>query len=126
VKFSIFSSEMFNRDADLKIVCDQRIIVYYYLCIYVSGFAHGKKDRLMERRIKKDFQIGIVEGVINEIMSSEQKTTNIFSKIAKAVGNRDSQKKDWNDIVRKNTLKQNPIGSTNEAVRKVRQQSVRR
>jgi len=80
----------------------------------------------MERRIKKDFQIGMVEGVINEIISGEQKVTNIFSKIAKVIGNQDSQKKDWNEIVRKSTLRHNPIGSTDEAVRKVRQQSVRR
>jgi len=102
------------------------LLQYKYTKSLVSGGAQGKKDRLMERRIKKDFQIGMVEGVINEIISGEQKVTNIFSKIAKVIGNQDSQKKDWNEIVRKSTLRHNPIGSTDEAVRKVRQQSVRR
>lgn len=81
----------------------------------------------MERRIVKDFQIGMVEGVVNDIISSEQKVTNIFGKIAKAIGKGDSKKKkDWNAVVRKSTLRQNPIGSTDEAQRKTRQQSIRR
>lgn len=80
----------------------------------------------MERRILKDFQIGLVEGVISDIIGGEQKVTNIFGKIAKAIGKTDSKKKDWNDIVRKNTLNRDPIGCTDEAVRKVRQQSVKR
>lgn len=88
--------------------------------------AQGRKDRLMERRIIKDFQIGMVEGVINEIITGEQKVTNLFSKIAQAIGKQDSKKKDWNQLVRQSTKSRDPIGSTNEAVRKIRQQSVRR
>lgn len=80
----------------------------------------------MERRIIKDFQIGMVEGVINEIITGEQKVTNLFSKIAKAIGKQESKKKDWNEFVRNSTKNSNPIGSTDEAIRKVRQQSVRR
>ncbi|XP_065223163.1 transient receptor potential protein-like [Planococcus citri] len=95
--------------------------------INTEDMAQGKKDRLMERRIVKDFQIGMVEGVVNDIITSEQKVTNIFGKIAKAIGKGDSKKKkDWNEIARKSTLRQNPIGSTDEAQRKTRQQSIRR
>ncbi len=78
----------------------------------------------MERRIKKDFQIGIVEGVVNEIISTEKVTKNIFGKIAKAIGR--TEKKDWNSLVRSSTRSRDPIGSTKEARRKQRQQSVRR
>lgn len=80
----------------------------------------------MERRIVKDFQIGMVEGVVSDIITSEQKVTNIFGKIAKAIGKTDSKKKDWNEVVRRSVIKQNPIGTTDEAQRKTRQQSVRR
>lgn len=81
----------------------------------------------MERRIIKDFQIGMVEGIVNDIVGGEQKVTNIFSKIAKAIGKTESvKKKDWNEIVRKNTLTRDPIGSTDEVTRKTRQQSIRR
>lgn len=82
----------------------------------------------MERRIIKDFQIGMVEGIVNEIVSGEQKVTNIFSKIAKVIGKTESfkDKKDWNEIVRKNSLTRDPIGSTDEVMRKTRQQSIRR
>lgn len=88
--------------------------------------AQGKKERIMERRIIKDFQIGIVEGVVNEIISTEKVTKNIFGKIAKAIGRTDSKKRDWNALVRHSTLVHDPIGSTSEAERKLRQQSVRR
>lgn len=88
--------------------------------------AHGKKERIMERRIIKDFQIGIVEGVVNEIISTEKVTKNIFGKIAKAIGQGDSKKRDWNALVRSSTITHDPIGSTGEAVRRARQQSVRR
>lgn len=88
--------------------------------------AQGKKERIMERRIIKNFQIGIVEGVVNEIISSEKETKNIFGKIAKAIGRAENKKKDWNALVRNNTIIHDPIGSTSEATRKVRQQSIRR
>lgn len=80
----------------------------------------------MERRIMKDFQIGIVEGVVKEIISNEQKVTNIFGKIAKAIGRGESKKKDWNEFVRRSIIQRNPIGSSDEAERKQRQMSVRR
>ncbi|XP_065212607.1 transient receptor potential protein-like [Planococcus citri] len=88
--------------------------------------AQGKKERIMERRIIKDFQIGIVEGVVNEIISTEKVTKNIFGKIAKAIGRADSKKRDWNALVRHSSIVHDPIGSTSEAERKLRQQSVRR
>ncbi len=94
--------------------------------ILLNLVAQGKKERIMERRILKDFQIGMVEGVINEIITGEEKVTNIFGKIAKVIGKSDSTKRNWNEVVRKSTIVRNPIGSTDEAVRKSRQQSIRR
>ena len=80
----------------------------------------------MERRLLKDFQIGLVEGIVNEAIKDKQ-PKDVFSKIAKAIGKRTSSKgkKDWNALVRRNTLKKDPIGSTSEAVRQSRQ-SLRR
>lgn len=44
----------------------------------------------MERRILKDFQIGIVEGIIKDVISKESKPKDVFSQIAKAIGRRGS------------------------------------
>lgn len=45
----------------------------------------------MERRLLKDFQIGIVEGIVQDVISSDQhEPKDVFSQIAKAIGSRAS------------------------------------
>jgi len=84
----------------------------------------------MERRLLKDFQIGLVEGLIQDAISSNEKgPKDVFSKIAKAIGRRTSQgskKKDWNAVVRQKSLARDPIGSTAEGAERRHRQSVRR
>ncbi|KZC10761.1 PREDICTED: transient receptor potential protein [Dufourea novaeangliae] len=88
----------------------------------------GKKGRVMERRLQKDFQIGIVEGIVNAVIQNENEPKDVFSQIAKAIGRKSSgsKKKDWNAMVRKNTLAKDPIGSTTEASIKQTRRSIRR
>ncbi|XP_060831241.1 transient receptor potential protein [Bombus pascuorum] len=88
----------------------------------------GKKGRVMERRLQKDFQIGIVEGIVNAVIQSEKEPKDVFSQIAKAIGRKSSgsKKKDWNAMVRKNTFAKDPIGSTTEATMKQTRRSIRR
>jgi len=89
----------------------------------------GKKGRVMERRLLKDFQIGMVEGIVKEAISSEKEPKDVFSKIARAIGRRtssQSQKKDWNAMVRRSTMVRDPIGSTTEAQVRRSRQSLRR
>lgn len=84
----------------------------------------------MERRLLKDFQIGLVEGLVQDAISSTEKgPKDVFSKIAKAIGRRTSQgskKKDWNKVARQRSVVRDPIGSTAEGTERRRQQSVRR
>ncbi|XP_022912799.2 transient receptor potential protein [Onthophagus taurus] len=74
----------------------------------------GKKGRVMERRLLKDFHIGIVEGIVADVVSSMKEPKDVFSQLARAMGRRRSSK-DWNALVRRSTLVQDPIGSTSEA-----------
>lgn len=48
---------------------------------------------MMERRILKDFQIGIVEGIVNEVVSGSKEVKDVFSSIAKAIGKKASGKR---------------------------------
>lgn len=84
----------------------------------------------MERRLLKDFHIGIVEGIVNEIQQNLDEPKNVFGQIAKVLGRRTtfkSKKKDWNELVRKNTQPSNPIGSAQEAEEsRNKRQSLRR
>lgn len=81
----------------------------------------------MERRLIKDFQIGIVEGIVNDAIQTEKRPSDMFTKIARAIGRRTSgSKKDWNAIVRKNTVAHDPIGSTDERKERHSRQSIRR
>lgn len=83
----------------------------------------------MERRLLKDFQIGMVEGIVKDAISSEKEPKDVFSKIARAIGrrtSRESQKKDWNAMVRRSTIARDPIGSTSEAAVRRSRQSLRR
>lgn len=89
----------------------------------------GKKGRVMERRLQKDFQIGIVEGIVNAVIQgNEKEPKDVFSQIAKAIGRKGSgsKKKDWNAVVRQNTFAKDPIGSSNEAFAKQTRRSIRR
>lgn len=80
----------------------------------------------MERRILKDFQIGLVEGIVNEVLVKSHEPKDVFSQIAKAIGTRASGKNtNWNELVRKNTVK-DPIGSTNASIQRVHRRSLRR
>lgn len=88
----------------------------------------GKKGKTIERRLLKDFQIGFVEGVINDVISSDKEPKDVFSKIARAIGKRTStQKKDWNADAKRRDSRRNPIGSVNEMIeRRESRQSLRR
>ncbi|XP_060530179.1 transient receptor potential protein [Cylas formicarius] len=86
----------------------------------------GKKGKTMERRLLQDFHIGIVEGLASEMQQNPAGPINVFKQIAKVLGRRttfQTKKKDWNAVVRKNTMPSNPIGSAQEAEesRKMRQ-----
>ncbi|KMQ84128.1 transient receptor potential protein [Lasius niger] len=82
----------------------------------------------MERRLQKDFQIGIVEGIVQAVIQSEKEPKDVFSQIAKAIGRKGSGtgRKDWNAVVRQSTIVKDPIGSTNEAVQRQTRLSLRR
>lgn len=82
----------------------------------------------MERRLQKDFQIGIVEGIVQAVIQSEKEPKDVFSQIARAIGRKGSgaSKKDWNAVVRQSTIAMDPIGSTNEAVQRQTRRSLRR
>lgn len=81
----------------------------------------------MERRILKDFQIGLVEGIVNDVLVKSHEPKDVFSQIAKAIGSRASAKStNWNEIVRKNTVVRDPIGSTQASIHRVHRRSLRR
>ncbi|CAH0560770.1 unnamed protein product [Brassicogethes aeneus] len=87
----------------------------------------GKKGKEMERRILKDFHIGIVENLFSDIKLGQVEPKNVFGQIAKAIGKRKTtKKKDWNALVKKGSLKSDPIGTKQEAENQVmRRQSLR-
>ncbi|KAF4526037.1 hypothetical protein B566_EDAN000831 [Ephemera danica] len=90
---------------------------------------HGKKGKVMERRLLKDFQIGYVEGVVNDALSSDKGAKDVFSKIAQAIGKRKNTevKKDWNAEAKRRNSRRELIGSTSEMTqRRASQQSLRR
>lgn len=85
----------------------------------------------MERRLLKDFQIGMVEGIVNDALSADKGGgKDVFSKIAKAIGRKatgaGSKKKDWNAIARQKSVGRDPIGSSSEAQIRRSRQSLRR
>ncbi|XP_058806873.1 transient receptor potential protein isoform X3 [Phymastichus coffea] len=89
----------------------------------------GKKGRVMERRLQKDFQIGPIEGIVSSVISQGEKAPkDVFSQIAKAIGRKSSEtkKKDWNAMVRQNTTARDPIGSSTDALEKQHRRSMRR
>lgn len=50
---------------------------------------------MMERRILKDFQIGIVEGIVNEVVQGSKEVKDVFSSIAKAIGKKSVKKEGY-------------------------------
>ncbi|XP_065347171.1 transient receptor potential protein-like [Cloeon dipterum] len=90
----------------------------------------GKKGKQMERRLLKDFQIGYVEGVVNEAIQNEKGPKDVFSRIARAIGGKRptsaSKKKDWNAQVQRRNSRKDPIGSTSELVVRRSRQSIRK
>ncbi|XP_017131327.1 transient receptor potential protein [Drosophila elegans] len=92
-----------------------------------QGVARTTKGKVMERRILKDFQIGFVENLKQEMNESES-GRDIFSSLAKVIGRKKTQKgdKDWNAIARKNTFASDPIGSKRSSMQRHSQRSLRR
>ncbi|XP_050740535.1 transient receptor potential protein-like isoform X1 [Eriocheir sinensis] len=83
----------------------------------------GKKGRAMERRLMKGFNIGMVEGIMTEILTSDKKPKNIFGKLARAMGKK--KKEDWNAKVSRASLRRDQIGSSQTSLRRSRT-SIRR
>lgn len=59
--------------------------------LFISLVA-GKKGKMMERRILKDFQIGIVESIVSEAVKNSSESGDVFSTIAKAFNKRSTSK----------------------------------
>ncbi|KNC32158.1 Transient receptor potential protein [Lucilia cuprina] len=93
-----------------------------------AGAAAGKKGKILERRILKDFQIGFVETLQTELVNNADEGKDIFASLASAIRKKRSQKgeKDWNAIARKNTMSSNPIGSKRSSLQRHSQRSLRR
>ncbi|KAG8194409.1 hypothetical protein JTE90_011020 [Oedothorax gibbosus] len=74
----------------------------------------SRKERLRERRLLKDFNIDLVETVMEAFMKDVERK-NKFSLIRRlTTGKRENAKKNWNAIVGAAKSKQNPIGKTFE------------
>ncbi|GFQ96127.1 transient receptor potential-gamma protein [Trichonephila clavata] len=72
----------------------------------------SRKERLRERRLLKDFNIDLVETVVEAFMKDAERK-NKFSLIRRlTTGKRENAKKNWNAIVGAARSKQNPIGKT--------------
>lgn len=76
------------------------------------SFTVSRKERLRERRLLKDFNIDLVETVMEAFMKDSDRK-NKFSLIRRlTTGKREKAKKNWNAIVGAARAKQNPIGKT--------------
>ncbi|GFX02873.1 hypothetical protein TNCV_4438551 [Trichonephila clavipes] len=72
----------------------------------------SRKERLRERRLLKDFNIDLVETVVEAFMKDAERKSK-FSLIRRlTTGKRENAKKNWNTIVGAARSKQNPIGKT--------------
>lgn len=61
--------------------------------ILIFSVVAGKKGKMMERRILKDFQIGMVADVLSEqLKSTEGKSKDVFGTLANIIGKRASSK----------------------------------
>ncbi|KFM83622.1 Transient receptor hypothetical-gamma protein, partial [Stegodyphus mimosarum] len=72
----------------------------------------SRKERLRERRLLKDFNIDLVETVMEAFMKDSD-SKNKFGLIRRLTGKRENAKKNWNAIVGAARSRQNPIGRTN-------------
>ncbi|KAH0809948.1 hypothetical protein GEV33_012846 [Tenebrio molitor] len=73
----------------------------------------GRKGKMIERRILKDFHIGIVEAVKSEVAKCGKKEYSVFGhvvKTARRVSTFKRKKKDWNALVKKSAQLTDPIG----------------
>lgn len=83
----------------------------------------------MERRLLTNFHIGTVEGIVGDVLNAAKETKDVFTQLARAIRKHSSNKKkrkDWNSLVRSNTVKKDPIGTSTKAqMRQSRRQSLR-
>jgi transient receptor potential cation channel subfamily C len=78
----------------------------------------GRKGKVMERRLMKDFQIGVIENVVREaIQGALGEPKDVFARIARAIGGR-KERKDWNAEVRSHSIKADPIGSKQTSIKR--------
>lgn len=91
-------------------------------------FIGTKFGKILERQLQKDFQIGLVESLAQEMAESEEAPVDVFGSIAKIVkhGKSVKEKKDWNAIARSNTVHSNPIGTKRSSLVRRQQRSIRR
>lgn len=74
-------------------MCNLSTLCFVRFLFFRSVTVAGKKGKMIERRILKDFQIGIVETIINEAVQSATKGGDVFTQIAKAMNKRSASKK---------------------------------
>lgn len=67
------------------------LLIFFY--VFGSYVVAGKKGKMIERRILKDFQIGIVETIVSEAVKNASEGRDVFSSIAKAMNKRSASKK---------------------------------
>jgi len=83
----------------------------------------GRKGKVMERRLMKDFQIGVVENAVREaVMLASGNPMDVFTRIAQAIGGK-KEPKDWNAVVRSVSFKADHIGSKQTSLKR---KSIRR
>lgn len=130
-----------------KLKCLEFRLYWWTKCNFLL-LVSGKKGKMLERRILKDFQIGIVESIVTEAVQKTTETKDIFTSIAQAMNIRASAKKfvwilfiepnfsddkllifrkqDWNALVRQTTITRDPIGSTRNSLTRRDRRSLRR
>lgn len=78
----------------------------------------GRKGKVMERRLMKDFQIGVIEDAIKEAILCHQGTSHdVFARIARVIGRKGKEPKDWNALARRMS-RSDPIGSKQTSLRR--------
>ena len=82
----------------------------------------GRKSKNMERQIQKGFQINKIEGIMDAFFtaSQEEKPKDVFKKFAKLVGEKKHQKKSNPGSLRRSSIRGDPIGSTENSIRRHR------
>lgn len=89
-----FSCERLDRKIFVFVSnCDDCfVVVFMSTFVWPIRLVAGKKGKMMERRILKDFQIGIVETLVNEAVRETTAPKDVFSSIAKAINKGGSSK----------------------------------